>query len=37
MRWLLQWIVRYRDYDAREVLVVGDDFSSDGGETPLVS
>ena len=26
MRWLLQWIVRYRDYDAREVLVVGDDF-----------
>ena len=31
MRWLLQWIVRYRDYDAREVLVVGADFSPDGG------
>ncbi len=31
MRWLLQWIVRYRDYDAREVLVVGDDFGSDNG------
>ncbi len=30
MRWLLQWIVRYRDYDAREVLVVGDDFGPDG-------
>ena len=29
MRWLLQWIVRYRDYDAREVLVVGDDFGPD--------
>jgi trehalose/maltose hydrolase-like predicted phosphorylase len=31
MRWLLQWIVRYRDYDAREVLVVGDDFGPNGG------
>jgi len=31
MRWLLQWVVRYRDYDAREVLVVGDDFGPDGG------
>ncbi len=31
MRWLLQWIVRYRDYDAREVLVVGDDFGPDNG------
>ncbi len=31
MRWLLQWIVRYRDYDAREVLVVGADFGLDGG------
>jgi trehalose/maltose hydrolase-like predicted phosphorylase len=30
MRWLLQWIVRYRDYDAREVLVVGDDFAVAG-------
>ena len=29
MRWLLQWIVRYRDYDAREVLVVGADFGPD--------
>ena len=29
MRWLLRWIVRYRDYDAREVLVVGDDFGPD--------
>jgi len=30
MRWLLQWIVRYRDYDAREVLVVGGHFGADG-------
>ncbi len=30
MRWLLQWIVRYRDYDAREVLVVADGFGADG-------
>ena len=34
MRWLLQWIVRYRDYDAREVLVVGDDFGPDDGKAP---
>ncbi len=33
MRWLVQWIVRYRDHDAHEVLVVGDDFTPDGGET----
>ncbi len=32
MRWLLQWIVQYRDYDAREVLVVGDDFGPDSGQ-----
>ena len=30
MRWLLQWVVRYRDYDAREVLVVGEDFGPGG-------
>jgi hypothetical protein len=24
MRWLLRWVVRPRNYDAREVLVVGD-------------
>jgi kojibiose phosphorylase len=30
MRWLLQWIVRYRDYDAREVLVVADGYGGDG-------
>ncbi len=30
MRWLLQWIVRYRDYDAREVLVVAGEFGADG-------
>ena len=37
MRWLLQWVVRYRDYDAREVLVVGEDFGpSDGGARRLM-
>ncbi|HMK93695.1 MAG TPA: hypothetical protein VK576_11915, partial [Thermoleophilia bacterium] len=39
MRWLVHWVIRYRDYDAREVLVVGDDFAgrdATGGDRRLM-
>ncbi len=36
MRWLLQWVVRYRDYDAREVLVVGNRLERGGSRSLLI-